>query len=202
MSDRFASIVLASASPRRHEILTQMGVRFRVAEHTVDERMQPGEPPVAFVQRLALEKARSVQALQPHNPLPVMGADTIVVCGQQILGKPLDREDALRMLALLSGRRHQVHTAVALCLGARQEVVLSTTEVGFRPLSAAQMQRYWESGEPEGKAGAYAIQGLGGMFVNALNGSYSGVVGLPVFETGELCTRFGVQTGLSVEEQA
>lgn len=200
MSDRFASIVLASASPRRHEVLTQMGVRFQVAEHTVDERLLPGESPVAFVQRLALEKARSVQALQPHNPLPVMGADTIVVCAQQILGKPVDREDALRMLALLSGHRHQVHTAVALCLGARQEVVLSTTEVGFKPLSAAQMQRYWESGEPEGKAGAYAIQGLGGLFVNALNGSYSGVVGLPVFETGELCARFGVQTGLSTQE--
>ena len=197
MSERFASLLLASASPRRHEILTGMGIRFQVAEHTVDEVALPGEAPVDLVQRLAGEKAQSVQALQPDNPLPVMGADTIVVCEGQILGKPVDRDDALRMLALLSGRRHQVHTAVALCLRARCEGVLSSTEVGFKPLSEAERIRYWESGEPQGKAGAYAIQGLGGMFVNALSGSYSGVVGLPVFETAELCARFGVRTGLS-----
>ncbi len=197
MSDTFPSLLLASASARRHEILTQMGVAFSVADHTVEEVARAGELPVDFVQRLALEKARSVQALQPDNPLPVMGADTIVVCDDQILGKPENRDDALRMLRLLSGKTHEVYTAVALCVGARALQCLSRSEVRFAPLSEETCVRYWDSGEPLGKAGGYAIQGLGGMFVSGLSGSFSGVVGLPVYETAQLLSAAGVRTGLS-----
>jgi len=199
MSYKFSSLLLASASPRRREILTQIGVQFQVVEHTVDEALIPGESPEAYVQRLALAKALSVQA-QPHTEaIPVLGSDTIVVCGKQILGKPKDKEDAERMLNLLSGREHQVFSAIAICLGAEHETVLVRTEVRFKVLSEQEIEAYWQSEEPIGKAGAYAIQGLGGMFVTALVGSYSGVVGLPIFETSQLLNKFGVRTGLQLE---
>jgi len=198
MNSHCPGIVLASASPRRMELLRQIGVAFAVVEHQVLEERLPGEAPQAFVQRLALEKARSAQPAAREQTLPVLGADTIVVCGGHIMGKPRDREDALRMWGLLSGVEHQVHSAVALCLGARAEVRMSSTAVRFRPLSAADCDRYWASGEPTGKAGAYAIQGLGALFVQSIAGSYTGVVGLPLFETAELLALFGVRTGLSV----
>jgi len=191
-------IVLASASPRRMELLRQIGVAFTVVDHQVLEEPLPAEAPQAFVQRLALEKARSAEATGQAHSLPVLGADTIVVYAGQIMGKPRDREDALRMWRLLSGVEHQVHSAVALCLGPRAEVRMSTTVVRFRPLSAEDCDRYWDSGEPLGKAGAYAIQGLGALFVQSIAGSYTGVVGLPLFETAELLALFGVRTGLSV----
>lgn len=197
MPFQFESIVLASASPRRREILTQMGVTHSLADHRVDEVAHVGELAVDFVQRLALEKARCVQAANPDCPLPVLGSDTIVVCDQQLLGKPIDRADALRMLALLSGRQHQVFSAVALCCGVRAQVALSRSDVTFKSLSDQECERYWASGEPIGKAGGYAIQGLGGMFVSALVGSFSGVMGLPVFETAQLLHDFGVRTGMS-----
>ena len=197
MPYQFESIVLASASPRRREILTQMGVAHSLAEHSVDEVAYDGETAVDFVQRLALEKAQSVQASNPQLALPILGSDTIVVCDQQILGKPVDRADALRMLTLLSGRQHQGFSAVALCLGARTQVILSCSDVRLKPLSLQECELYWASGEPIGKAGAYAIQGLGGMFVSALAGSFSGVMGLPVFETAQLLNDFGVRTGMS-----
>ncbi len=197
MPYQFDSIVLASASPRRREILSQMGVAHSLAEHSVDEVAYAGESAVDFVQRLALEKALSVQASNPQMTLPILGSDTIVVCDQQVLGKPVDRADALRMLALLSGRQHQVLSAVALCLGARSKVILSLSDVSFKPLNQQERELYWASGEPIGKAGAYAIQGLGGMFVSALAGSFSGVMGLPVFETAQLLAEFGVRTGMS-----
>ena len=200
MHYQFESIVLASASPRRREILTQMGVAHSLAEHNVDELARAGEAAVLLVQRLALEKALSVQALDPRCVLPVLGSDTIVVCDKQILGKPLDQADALRMLTLLSGRTHQVLSAVALCCGSRQQVVLSRSDVTFKPLNEQEREHYWASGEPIGKAGAYAIQGLGGMFVSALVGSFSGVMGLPVFETAQLLNEFGVRTGMSVRD--
>lgn len=197
MSYQFESIVLASASPRRREILDQMGVTHSLAEHSVDEVALAGEPAADFVQRLALEKALSVQLSNPLNSLPILGSDTIVVCDDLILGKPVDRDDALRMLALLSGRQHQVFSAVALCCGPRQQVVLSRSDVTFKALSLDERERYWASAEPIGKAGAYAIQGLGGMFVSALSGSFSGVMGLPVFETAQLLNDFRVRTGMS-----
>lgn len=192
-------IVLASASPRRMELLRQIGVTFTVAEHQVLEEPLPGEEPQAFVQRMALEKARSAQSLLPMQTLPVLGADTIVVAAGQILGKPRDRADALRMWNLLSDTEHQVHSAVALCQAARAQVRMSTTTVRFRALSSADCASYWDSGEPQGKAGAYAIQGLGALFVQHLAGSYTGVVGLPLFETSELLTLFGVRTALSAQ---
>ena len=197
MPYQFDSIVLASASPRRREILTQMGVAHSLAEHSVDEVAQYGETATDFVQRLAFEKARSVQIQNPQIAVPILGSDTIVVCKGQILGKPVDAADALRMLALLSGTAHQVYSAVALCFGVRKQVVLSSSDVVFKPLSKQEIERYWASGEPVGKAGAYAIQGLGGMFVSALSGSFSGVMGLPVFETAQLLAEFDVRTGMS-----
>jgi len=192
----FPGIVLASASPRRMELLRQIGVSFTVVEHQVNEEVLPGEEPQGYVQRLALEKARSAQSSRMTDDLPVLGADTIVVCGGQILGKPRDREDAQRMWALLSNTEHQVYSAVALCQGERALGQMSMTTVRFRELSPVDCDHYWASGEPLGKAGAYAIQGLGALFVHSLSGSYSGVVGLPLFETAQLLAHFGVRTGL------
>ncbi|MDO9316810.1 MAG: Maf family protein [Gammaproteobacteria bacterium] len=203
MSDRFTGVVLASASPRRRELLEQIGVRYEIADHTVSEEAHPHEPATALVQRLALEKALSVvnshsrQSNAQHQLWPVLGADTIVVCDDHILGKPLDKADAFRMWQLLSGREHRVYSAVALCDLQRQEVRMSTTTVTFRQLSAQDCERYWSGGEPQGKAGAYAIQGLGALFISAMTGSYTGVVGLPLYETAELLAIFGVRTGLS-----
>ncbi len=190
------ALVLASASPRRSELLRQIGVSFSVIEHQVDEAIRPAELPQDYVQRLALEKARSAQALLPRSALPVLGADTIVVCAGQILGKPGDREDAMRMWCLLSDTEHQVYSAVAICQGERSEGRMSCTQVRFRALSAQDCERYWASGEPAGKAGAYAIQGLGALFVQSMVGSYTGVVGLPLFETAQLLAAFGVPTAL------
>lgn len=190
-------VILASASPRRRELLEQIGVRYEIAEHTVSEVALPGESPTTFVTRLALEKAQSARSLLAHHPWPVLGADTIVVCDDHILGKPLDRMDAQRMWALLSGRDHHVYSAVALCNMTESAVLMSTTRVRFRQLTEQDCETYWSSGEPQGKAGAYAIQGLGALFVSEIEGSYTGVVGLPLFETAELLQRFGVSTGLS-----
>jgi len=188
--------LLASASPRRRELLQQIGVQYDTVEHGVDESIRPDEAAEDYVRRLALEKALWVEtALTPS--LPVLGADTVVVCDGAILGKPADREDALAILSGLSGRSHQVMSAIALCRRGRHEVCVVTTEVEFRVLTLAEMEAYWRSGEPADKAGAYGIQGLGGMFVRRLSGSYSAVVGLPLFETAAMLTAFGVRTGLS-----
>lgn len=196
MSYKYSSILLASSSPRRREILTQIGVQFSVYEHAIDEAHLPDETPEAYVQRLALEKALSVHAQQTAELIPTLGSDTIVVCAGQILGKPTDEEDARRMLSLLSGQQHQVYSAVAVCCGDQHETVLVRTDVTFKVLTEQEIAAYWQSEEPLGKAGAYAIQGLGGMFVTAIAGSYSGVVGLPVYETSQMLARFGVSTGL------
>ena len=199
MSYKFSSILLASASPRRSEILTQMGVQFSVREHSVDETPLAGEAPEIYVQRLALAKALSVQTQQGAAALPVLGCDTIVVCAGQILGKPKDKDDAQRMLRLLSGQQHQVYSAVAMCCGEHREGVLVRTDVSFKTLSEQEIAAYWQSGEPLGKAGAYAIQGLGGMFVKSISGSYSAVVGLPIYETSQLLANFSVRTALQSE---
>ena len=174
-------IVLASASPRRMDLLRQIGVVFSVAEHQVLEEPRAGEAPQVFVQRMALEKARSAQSLLPGQSLPVLGADTIVVAAGQIMGKPRDRDDAQRMWRLLSSAEHQVLSAVALCLGSRAEVRMSTTAVRFRTLSSAECASYWASGEPLGKAGAYAVQGRAAAHIAHMSGSYSGIMGLPLY---------------------
>jgi len=182
-------IHLASQSPRRRELLAQIGIRHDVLEVEVDETPRGGEAPAEYVLRLALAKARAGHRLRPDRP--VLGADTAVVQDDRILGKPLDRQDAAAMLAQLSGREHRVLTAVAL-VGDREETRLSVSRVRFRPIDAAEAAAYWETGEPADKAGGYAVQGLGALFVESIGGSYSGVMGLPLFETGELLRRAGI----------
>ena len=180
-------IVLASTSPRRRELLDQIGVRYSCVAVAVDETGHAGEAPETLVLRLALAKARAGQHMLGERELncPVLGADTVVVADGAILGKPRDRDDALAMLERLSGRTHTVLTAVALA-GETVASRLSVSHVAFRVLTRAQCVAYWNSGEPCDKAGAYAIQGRAGMFVRHLEGSYSGVMGLPLYETAEL----------------
>lgn len=186
-------LYLASASPRRRELLTQIGVAHHPLPVDIDETPLPGEAPADYVRRLAREKARAALArLDAAQPLCVLGADTTVVLDGRILGKPADRAEGLAMLAALSGQTHQVLTAVALADGRRCEVRLVESRVTFRAIPGEEAARYWASGEPADKAGGYAIQGLGAVFVRELRGSYSGVVGLPLCETAELLAAFGV----------
>jgi len=191
------ALILASASPRRRELLTQIGVDFRVIVHEVDETWQEGETPASHVMRLAAAKAAAVSVLpEIDRKLTVLGADTIVVIDDVVLGKPLDAAHAMDMLRLLSGREHQVLSAVCLRQGVRSETVMSRTRVQFRELDDSEIRAYWHSGEPQGKAGAYAVQGLAAVFIERLCGSYSGVVGLPLFETAALLRRFGIPAAL------
>lgn len=178
---------LASASSRRRDLLDQLGLSYSWAGVDIDESPQPGEAPADLVRRLAREKGRAAR-----SPLPVLSADTIVTLDTVIFGKPACRDDALAMLERLSGRSHEVLTAVALKTGDRQEIRLSATKVRFRDIHPDEALAYWHSGEPRDKAGAYAIQGLGAVFVESLQGSYSGVVGLPVFETAGLLAEAGI----------
>ncbi len=180
-------IALASASPRRRELLSQLEVDFVVVQAPIDEAVLPGEAAADYVLRLAKAKALAGYLAQPQ-PLPTLGADTIVVVDGEILGKPLDQADFLRMMRLLRGRCHQVYTAVALCRDAATEpqAVTVATDVWFGPMTEAQMLAYWHSGEPADKAGGYGIQGLGGRFIEKIHGSYFAVVGLPLFETAAL----------------
>lgn len=184
-------LILASASPRRRELLAQIGVPHRVHAAGVDERLLPGETPAAAATRLAIAKACAVQAAA-GTALPVLGADTIVVLDGAVLGKPPDRAAGLDMLARLSGRTHRVLSAVALATSRGVTHRLSDSAVRFRVLSDGERAAYWDTGEPHDKAGAYAIQGLGAVFIEALAGSYSGVMGLPLFETAELLAAAGV----------
>lgn len=184
---------LASASPRRQELLRQLGLRFDVRPADIVEVALPGEAPADYARRMALEKACAAQA-RAEDGLPVLGADTDVVLDGRILGKPRDRDDALKILAALSDREHEVYSAVAMVQGTRAEVLLSVTSVKFGAISRDAAARYWDTGEPADKAGAYGIQGLGAQFVKGITGSYSGVVGLPLFETTELLQRFGIHT--------
>ncbi len=187
-------LILASGSPRRRELLHQIGVAHAVRAADVDERQLPGEDPSICAARLAVAKARAVHAAMPAGAeLPVLGADTLVVQDGLTLGKPRDRADALDMLQRLSGRTHRVISAVALMTAAGVAARISDSEVRFRRLTPAECAAYWETGEPRDKAGAYAIQGLGAVFIAGLNGSYSGVMGLPLFETAELLAAAGVR---------
>jgi len=180
---------LASTSPRRREILAGLGLDFDVVPVDVDESLRDGESPAEMVLRLAAAKA---QAAEIDAGGLALGSDTAVVVDDHVLGKPLDEEDCLRMLDLLSGRVHQVLTGVALWGPRGPATALSETDVYFREISRDEARAYWQSGEPQDKAGAYAIQGLGGAFVERIEGSYSGVVGLPVFETIGLLREAGI----------
>lgn len=185
-------LVLASASPRRAELLTAAGIPFEVRPAHVDERPRTGETAAVYVQRVAEEKARAVAGRLPGRA--VLAADTSVVIDDQILGKPADARDAARMLRLLSGRRHQVLTGVCLITEGPpgSAVVVDTriaaTLVWFAPLDEAEIAWYVSSGEPMDKAGAYAVQGLAGRFIERLEGSYPNVVGLPVALVYQMCT--------------
>ena len=184
------SIVLASASPRRALLLEQIGVPFEIRVPQIDEAVLADEPPGQYVERMARAKATQVQS----SGRVTIGADTAVVAGGRILGKPAGREDAIRMLSLLAGRTHQVFTAVAITDGRDTRSSTVVTNVTFRELEPAEMSAYWETGEPSDKAGGYGIQGIGGIFAANITGSYSAVVGLPLAETERLLVRFGVDT--------
>ena len=185
------AVHLASASPRRRELLTQLGVDFSVLAVAVDETPRPGEAADNLVRRLACSKVRAGLAARPQGATPVLAADTAVALDLELFGKPADETDAARILNRLSGRTHCVWTAVAMADGTRESVLLSRSEVTFRALSPQEFAAYWHTGEPADNAGAYAIQGRGAQFIADLRGSYSGVMGLPLFETARLLTEFG-----------
>ena len=183
-------VCLASVSPRRHELLAQIGVPHTVVAADIDESVRTGEAPRDYVLRMARQKALTVR--ERGATLPVLAADTTVVLDNTIFGKPRDRDDGLAMLGRLSGRTHEVLTAVALANSRDVTLRLSVSTVRFRGLSSEECLVYWETGEPRDKAGGYAIQGAAAVFIESLSGSYSGVMGLPLFETGELLRAAGV----------
>ena len=183
--DNAPCLILASASPRRRELLESVGLEFNVHVTDADETRRDSELPEDFVARLAREKAKAAQA-ELGNELAILAADTIVVQGNGVFGKPQDFEHAKRIWTSLSGAKHKVMTAVCLAHNARLQVRVSITDVEFVVISEAQMQSYWLSGEPQDKAGAYAIQGLASAWVKLINGSYSNVVGLPLREVNQL----------------
>ena len=186
-----ASILLASRSPRRRELLAQIGIGFDVIDVEVDEAALRGETPAALAERLAGAKARAGREAAGDGP-PVLGADTVVTLDGAILGKPHDRATALAMLARLSGREHEVWSGIAVAGSGEPLSRMVCTRVRMRAITPAEMAAYWDCGEPDGKAGAYAIQGRGAIFVESVEGSYSNVVGLPLYETAQLLQRFGI----------
>ena len=185
------SLILASSSPRRRELLAAVGLEFEIRVADVDETRLDEESANDMVVRLAQAKAT---ALPIDAGTVVIGADTAVVLTGEIFGKPRDEDDAVDMLTRLSGRAHEVLTGVAVATAEDVLSAVSATVVRFRDIGPDEARRYWQSGEPCDKAGAYAIQGLGGLFVEAIEGSYSGVVGLPVFETAALLQKAGIDT--------
>jgi septum formation protein len=185
-------LILASASPRRLALLQQVGIVFRQQVAEIDETPLDNEAAEDYVVRLALEKARAVRQHSVDEGLPVLGADTAVVVDGRLLGKPENLAHAREMLQLLSAREHQVMSAVALVRG-REAVRLNVSRVWFRPLGKNEIDDYWHTGEPQDKAGAYAIQGVGAIFIERLEGSYTGVMGLPLYETSQLLQDFGIQ---------
>jgi len=183
-----SSIYLASQSPRRRELLTQIGIEYEILLNEIDETPIADEQADDYVRRLAIEKARAGQQLATEDK-PVLGADTIVVIDKQLLGKPSCQQDAMAMLLSLSDRTHQVLTAVALVHGDKVLSEVSTTQVTFRKINEQEALNYWLSGEPKDKAGGYGIQGLGGQFVEKIEGCYFSVVGLPLMKTQQLLNR-------------
>ena len=184
-----AALYLASASPRRRELLALLDYPFTVLSVDVEEQQQPDETPADYVQRLARDKSQAGW-LACRGQKPVLGADTIVVFEQEVLEKPRDFADAQRILQLLSGNTHTVMTAGALSSEQGCEVVLVNSQGTFRKLTPEEISRYWQTGGPADKAGAYGIQGIGGKFVSHLSGSYSAVVGLPLLETDLLLQKY------------
>lgn len=184
-------VYLASSSPRRADLLRQIGISFEVVAPHLDETPLPNEAPAMYVKRISAAKARKVETATASH-LPVLAADTVVVFEGKLMGKPRNREDGLEMLTRLSGNTHQVISAVSLCHATLLETVSTETLVRFRKLTREEREKYWQTGEPLDKAGGYGIQGLGAVFVESIEGSYSGVVGLPLMETAGLLNKFGV----------
>lgn len=189
-------LYLASQSPRRRQLLEQVAIRFDTVDVEVPEIRAPGEPPADYVSRVAREKAGAgLLKLAGVVDAVVLGADTEVVLGDEVFGKPVDAAHAADMLRRLSGRAHQAISAVWCVSAGREERALSVSEVVFAPLSESAIAAYVASGEPIGRAGAYAIQGRAAAFISRLAGSYSGVMGLPLFETVELLRGYGITAG-------
>jgi len=184
-------ITLASQSPRRAELLAQVGIGFRVEPAHIDERVLDDERAADYVERMAISKARAVHQAFPAHP--VLGADTAVVLDQTILGKPADRDDAIRMLLALSRRTHEVLTGVAV-VSDQVHYRLNVSQVRFREITRHEAAAYWATGEPADKAGGYAIQGLAAAFIERIEGSYSGIMGLPLFETMQILGAIGVHS--------
>ena len=186
------SLYLASGSPRRRELLTQIGVPFTVVSVAIDETPLTNESAVSYVERLARGKATAgLAVLENTSDACVLGADTAVIVDGKILGKPVDQADALAMLMALAGREHEVLTAIALTDGQRCETVCVSSRVRFREISVEEAITYWHSGEPQDKAGGYAIQGAAGAFIPWISGSFTGIVGLPLAETAALLAAAG-----------
>ena len=185
----FPRIYLASQSPRRRELLTQIGVEFDVLSIDIEEQQRANESPQNYVCRLSQEKAQA--GALSSNDRPVLGADTIVVLDERVLEKPRDQGHGVEMLLRLSGQSHQVMTAVSVIDKAQCQTCLSCTRVRFRPISESEAIAYYQTGEPCDKAGGYGIQGLGAIFVESIEGSYSGVMGLPLFETANVLASSG-----------
>ena len=194
----FKKIILASQSPRRVALLKQMGIDCLVMPADIDETPLSGESPCAYVLRLAEQKALAIVAKHrdsdlPDLNLPILAADTTVALDNAVFGKPENDADAFEMLKKLSGSTHQVHTAIALAFNGKCETVLNTTQVTMMPLSDAMIYAYIATSEPLDKAGSYAIQGLAGNWIIRIEGSYTGVMGLPVYETALLLDKIGCQ---------
>ena len=186
-------IILASASPRRFELLQQINVRAIVQSVDIDESQKPDEPVKDYVQRLAMEKAQcGFETIENEQKLPVLGADTIVEVNGVILGKPENRPQAKNMLQQLSGKKHTVHTSVAIVTEDERFIDTSSSQVYFKVLEELEIDCYLATGEADDKAGAYAIQGIAAQFIKNINGSFSGVMGLPLFETAQLLKQCGV----------
>jgi len=194
-----SSLYLASASPRRRQLLAQIGVCHEVllvpAPPGDDEPQYPHESAADYVLRTAREKAQRGQYwmhAQAMPPLPILAADTTVVLNGQVLGKPADRTEAIRMLSALADTQHEVRTAVVLCIAGQLHEEVSVTKVYMRAISRHELERYCDTDEPYGKAGAYGIQGLAAVFIEHIHGSYTGVMGLPLFETAKLLRQAGI----------
>jgi septum formation protein len=193
-------ILLASASPRRSALLRQIFMPHEIRIANIDESRLAGESPADYVTRLSRAKAERIwNRLNGDDVRPVLGADTTVALGDEIFSKPRDRDDGIAMLQRLSGVTHQVYTAVALCHAATTTHRLSVSQVSFKPLSLEECAIYWNSGEPADKAGGYAVQGLAASFITNINGSYSGVMGLPLAETSELLSSIGWSLRLGLD---
>ena len=186
------NMILASASPRRAELLDQIGVRYKIHAVDIDESSREDESAKGLVVRLAKEKAEAVSLQINPLALPVLGSDTLGLVNGQLLVKPQDFDHAYEMLSQMSGQYHEILTAVSLCYEGKIHSALSINKVFFRKLTDSEIKQYWETGEPTDKAGAYAIQGLAATFIERIEGSYSGIMGLPLFETSQLLQKVGV----------